>query len=529
MAPMILLLMAPDIQAESGRADYDLDNDGLIEINDLADLNEIRNHLDGTALYGESTGCTGAGGCTGFELTSDLDFDTNGDGVLNAGDTYWNDGEGWEPLGDFSNRFIATFEGNGHVIYNLMINRSSGRYFGLFGFTDGATIQNLGLSGDSMSISGQYYQHYVGGLVGYVLSSTITNSYVTGAVSAEDYVGGLVGLASFSTIETSFATGTVIGGGDYVGGLVGFAQKSTINGSFATGAVPGGHFRVGGLVGFVQSSTINSSFATGAVNGFQYVGGLVGRAYDSANITNSFATGAVSGLYNVGGLVGLDYFTANITSSHWATDTSGQDTSAGGTSFTLAKLQCPTAPDDTACAEDGISILYATWDPTVWDFGTSNQLPGLVINGLVYRDGDADGQLDKKKLDDFNGDSKSDILIRNISTGHLYMYEMDANIRTGKNIGGLSTDWSVKGLGDFGADGKADILIRHTSGHLYMYEMDGNIRTGKNIGGLGTTWSVEGTGDFGGDGKDDILIRHSSGQLYMYEMDGNVRTGSNIG
>lgn len=40
--------------AESGREDYDLDDDGLIELNDLADLDEIRNNLDGTSLYGTS-------------------------------------------------------------------------------------------------------------------------------------------------------------------------------------------------------------------------------------------------------------------------------------------------------------------------------------------------------------------------------------------------------------------------------------------------------------------------------------------
>ena len=84
--------------AESGRADYDLDNDGLIEINDLADLDEIRNNLDGSSLYASSTGCP-AEGCNGFELTADLDFDTNGNGEIDAEDDYWNDGRGWEGIG----------------------------------------------------------------------------------------------------------------------------------------------------------------------------------------------------------------------------------------------------------------------------------------------------------------------------------------------------------------------------------------------------------------------------------------------
>ena len=57
IVPILLgCLIVPAAFAESGRADYDLDDDGLIEINSLADLDEIRNNLDGTSLYGESTG-----------------------------------------------------------------------------------------------------------------------------------------------------------------------------------------------------------------------------------------------------------------------------------------------------------------------------------------------------------------------------------------------------------------------------------------------------------------------------------------
>jgi hypothetical protein len=131
--------------------------------------------------------------------------------------------------------------------------------------------------------------------------------------------------------------------------------------------------------------------------------------------------------------------------------------------------------------------------------------------------------------DDFGGDGKADILIRH-SLGTLYLLEIDGRFRTTSSVGGLSTAWTVKGLGDFGGDDKTDILIRHTSGLLYLYEMDGNVRTGSMIGALNTSWRVEGIGDFGGDRMSDMLLRHiSTGQLYLYEMDGNTITGSNIG
>ena len=101
------------------RIDYDIDNDGLIEINDLQDLNEIRNNrtldgeqpsreIRGETLYQSSAGCP-ASGCNGYELTTDLNFDTNGDGSINASDDYWNDGHGWDSLGSFNLKYVAEF------------------------------------------------------------------------------------------------------------------------------------------------------------------------------------------------------------------------------------------------------------------------------------------------------------------------------------------------------------------------------------------------------------------------------------
>ena len=57
-----------------------------------------------------------------------------------AGDNYWNAGAGWEPISGWT----TTFNGNGHVISNLFINRSSNQT-GLFGQTTGsdAHIRNI--------------------------------------------------------------------------------------------------------------------------------------------------------------------------------------------------------------------------------------------------------------------------------------------------------------------------------------------------------------------------------------------------
>ena len=90
--------------------------------------------------------------CTGYELTADLDFDENGDDSRN--DTY-NTGSGWDPIGSFARGYFdATFDGNGHTISNLFINRSTTDYVGLFGETIG-TLRDLGL--EDADVTGQDY------------------------------------------------------------------------------------------------------------------------------------------------------------------------------------------------------------------------------------------------------------------------------------------------------------------------------------------------------------------------------------
>ncbi|MGB7402751.1 MAG: GLUG motif-containing protein, partial [Arcobacter sp.] len=231
-----------------------------------------------------------------YELGSNID----------ASDTRnWNSGAGFKQIGDYSTenidtQFTGIFDGKGYVIDGLYINRGGEDYVGLFGRTGAygankGTISNVGLT--NVDIAGRYY---VGGLVGYNDSSTITNSYVTGKVSGDTRVGGLVGVNFSSTITNSYATGAV-SGNSYVGGLVGY-----------------------------NKSTITNSYATGAVSGNSDVGGLVGS--NNSTITNSYATGAVSGNYDVGGLIGRN--TGLITNLYWDIDTTGQTLGVGDGSST---------------------------------------------------------------------------------------------------------------------------------------------------------------------------------------------------
>ena len=66
-------------------------------------------------------------GCVGYELSGDLDFDTNASGDADSGDDYWNSGHGWVPIGTGTLHYSAVFEGNGHTISNLFIDSDRNR------------------------------------------------------------------------------------------------------------------------------------------------------------------------------------------------------------------------------------------------------------------------------------------------------------------------------------------------------------------------------------------------------------------
>ena len=84
----------------------------------------------------------------------------------------WDSDSVFSPIGNNSTKFTGSYDGDGYIINGLTIDRSSTNYIGLFGYTDGATIQDLGVT--NVNIKGK---RYVGGLVGYIEgNSNINNS-----------------------------------------------------------------------------------------------------------------------------------------------------------------------------------------------------------------------------------------------------------------------------------------------------------------------------------------------------------------
>ncbi len=277
----------------------------LVRLSDPANQAEA---WDATACGGEK--------CH-FKLSQDLDME---DLVLNG------------PIGNSSDPFHGSFNGNGHTISNLTVNLPATNNVGLFGVTSNSTeISNLGLV--NVSITGQQYvgslagQNYgsisssyttgtgsvtgdnrTGGLVG-VNRGSISSSYTTGTVSVTgngNYFGGLVGVNAIGSISNSYATVSVTGNG-IVAGLAGRNVTGSISSSYATGSVTASGGSSGGLVGWDTNGSTSNSYATSSVTGNNKIGSLFGRISVGGSISNSYATGSVTGTGNgnyIGGLVG---------------------------------------------------------------------------------------------------------------------------------------------------------------------------------------------------------------------------------
>ena len=220
-------------------------------------------------------------------------IDTNLSGnyaLRNSIDATSTEQNGFKSIGsDDSKAFTGNFDGIDYNIFNLNISGIDN--VGLFGKTDGATINNVTLVGGSITGTGSN----VGAIVGNANNTTLTNVVNSAAVSGNSYVGGIVGSAYDSAIKDAINTGTINGSGDNVGGLIGNLQDSKF-------------IEATDITEEVEKGLIGNSYNLGDVSGNGHnVGGLVGHAYDATigDGTNLVYNRLdVTGAYNVGGIVG---------------------------------------------------------------------------------------------------------------------------------------------------------------------------------------------------------------------------------
>ena len=195
----------------------------------------------------------------------------------------------WEPIGNTTNRYMGTFDGNNKTITNLYINANQ-EYSGLFGYTFISTIKNLTFVNANVTNTNSF----TGILVGYGYGGTYQNIMTSTSceVNGGDVTGGIAGkLAGNAYNCVNYAT---VQGKEQVGGLFSSYDSSTsITACANYGKVTASSLWVGGLVGYFNSGTIQDCANYGDVKGTNHVGGMAGFV-SSGKIQNVFSYGNVS-------------------------------------------------------------------------------------------------------------------------------------------------------------------------------------------------------------------------------------------
>ena len=216
-----------------------------------------------------------------FIQTSDIDASST---------ITWDSGAGFSPIGNSSKFFTGNYNGKGHTIDSMYINRPTLDRLGLFGTIAYSSIDSLG----------------------------VTNLDINGGTGA---VGGVLGVDRNSTISDCYSTGSITSNGSEVGGIVGYNNSScTVSNCYSTVSISG--------------------------SGSSYVGGLVGINYTSGKVSKCYATGLLSSsATDLGGFCGRNI--GSITGSFWNTDTVATGIANGTTTGATGKTTAEMKTDST--------------------------------------------------------------------------------------------------------------------------------------------------------------------------------------
>jgi FG-GAP-like repeat/FG-GAP repeat len=142
-----------------------------------------------------------------------------------------------------------------------------------------------------------------------------------------------------------------------------------------------------------------------------------------------------------------------------------------------------------------------------------NWCGNLVVHDVNFIDTPPSEPDPPTSTHDFNGDGKSDILLRN-PDGSVEMWMMQAEVVANKITLSESkpNTWSIVGQRDFDRDGKADVLWRDSAGNSERWFLNGtgtgpNVLSKQVLPFVSPAWTVVGTGDFNQDGFGDVLWR----------------------
>lgn len=264
------------------------------EIKSVDNLNDLAVYVNGSGTYSIGGDESTAHNCSGlsFKMTDDITYTHTTD--WNASDKENN----YTPIGTYDNKFMGTFDGQGHTISGIRIVIKNNNEKGLFGCIYGATVMNITLT--DTRIAGY---NEVGGIAGYTTGSTTSSTIIRNCHVADNvsiaagnmYPGGIVGsLGQYSSLSGCTSAATV-SGNSAVGGIAGYTYVGSISECLVLGATVSGTSNVGAIIGENNSGTLSNDYYTSStkVNGAAPSGtGQVRSITAGANVILDYAVSA---------------------------------------------------------------------------------------------------------------------------------------------------------------------------------------------------------------------------------------------
>ena len=171
-------------------------------------------------------------------------------------------GSNWTAIGTHvDSSFKGVFDGNGHTISNLTINRPNELYEGVFGRAVGATFQNVDIN--NANVVGNRYVAFLCGVISQceVENCNIKNSEIVTDVVAGGLVGELNGLNNIKNSSVNDIN-LVLSSSPYssprLGGLIGtvYTSYALVENCYVDAKIDSSIADCGGCIGYIGDGTL---------------------------------------------------------------------------------------------------------------------------------------------------------------------------------------------------------------------------------------------------------------------------------
>ncbi len=223
----------------------------------------------------------------------------------------------WIPIGSEKNRWKGNMDGQGHTISHFYI-KTAQNYVGLFGYTDGATIQDLifdyaKVENVSTTNTKTDYTGILAGLAYGDSPSHIKGIKTTNncTVMGQEDTGGIVGSANIN-LENCENHSSVKGTSN-VGGIAGSSTQRNIRRSTNYGTVENNNSDIGGIIGYAYDTSIEDCANYGKITSTGWsTGGIAGQTLFNGSIQNVFSYGDVTNTNDKPGII-IGYVRGTLT------------------------------------------------------------------------------------------------------------------------------------------------------------------------------------------------------------------------